>query len=578
MQIYRSRRGLIGLAAITAALFSAQLTLVACSGSNANKGNTQNSVGFADCLSKPNACNTGAVKQGGTITYALGKDIKAWNTLSSAGNTLEYSYALFGVLPRAFIYYPDLSVQVNKDLLDSAEITSKSPMTVVYKIRKDAVWNNGDPVSVDDFIYTWKVQNGKDCPTCKAATTSGFSAVDTITGSDNGKTVTVVFKDPYPDWQAMFVPLYPGKIAATHGDLGQAFDWFDKNVVNFSAGPYKIDKFEPNFALTLVPNEKWWGAKPPLDKVIFRIITKDSELIPAMRNREVNMILPIPTADLVTQAKQMDDSYWYIGKALSWEHLDFNLVNPFLADKGLRQALFTAVDVKAIIAKTVGQYSPDTKPLGNHNFVPGMPAYKDIVSPTGQGTGDIAKAKSLLDAAGYKIVNGKLMTPKGEAVPALRMRYTTGNQLRKDTCELVAATFKQLGVDVTVEQTDDLGGTLTKGDYDIIIFAWVQSPLRIGGAKQLWFSTSASNYGKWTNAQSDDLLAQANKIVGDDAKAWDLINQSDALMTADAYVLPLFQRDNFLAVNKQFANIRPNPTNHGSVYDIGSWGLLATAG
>jgi peptide/nickel transport system substrate-binding protein len=572
MQIYRHCRGPIGLAAITALV----LSMAACGGGG-NKGTTETSIGFAECLTKPNGCNTGKVKQGGTITYALGKDIKAWNLLSSAGNTLEYSYALFGVLPRAHLYYPDLSVQVNKDLLDSAEITNKSPMTVVYKIRKDAVWNNGDPISVDDFIYTWKVQNGKDCPTCKAATTSGFSAVDTITGSDNGKTVTVVFKDPYPDWQAMFVPLYPGKIAASHGDLGQAFDWFDKNVLNFSGGPYKIDKFEPNFALTLVPNEKWWGAKPPLDKVIFRIITKDSELIPAMRNREVNVIVPIPTADLVAQAKQLDDSHWFIGKSLSWEHLDFNLVNPFLADKALRLALFTAVDTKAIIAKTVGQFSPETKPLGNHNFVPGMPAYKDVVTPTGQGTGDIEKAKSILTAAGYKIENGKLMTPKGEAVPTLRMRHTTGNQLRKDTCELVANTLKQLGVDVKIEQTDDLGGTLTKGDYDIIIFAWVQSPLRIGGAKQLWFSTSASNYGKWTNTESDALLDQANKIVGDDAKAWDLINQSDTLMSADAYVLPLFQRDNFIAVNKQFVNIRPNPTNHGSVYNIGSWGLLDNA-
>jgi peptide/nickel transport system substrate-binding protein len=66
-------------------------------------------------------------------------------------------------------------------------------------------------------------------------------------------------------------------------------------------------------------------------------------------------------------------------------------------------------------------------------------------------------------------------------------------------------------------------------------------------------------------------------LVGDDAKAWDLINQADALMSADAYVLPLFQRDIFLAVNKQYVNVRPNPTNHGSVYNIGSWGLLDQA-
>jgi peptide/nickel transport system substrate-binding protein len=573
MQIYRSRRGLIGLAAITAVV----LSISACGGGGTQKG-TETSVGFTECLTKPNGCNTGKVKKGGTLTYALGKDIKAWNTLSSLGNTLEYNYALFGVFPRVHLYYPDLSVQVNKDLMESVEITSKSPMTVVYKVRKDAAWSNGDPIGIDDFLYTYKVQNGKDCTTCKAATTSGYTAVDSITGSDNGKTITLVFKDPYPDWQTMFAPLYPGKIAATKGDLGAAFDWFDKNVPDFSGGPYKIEKFEPNFALTLVPNEKYWAAKAPLDKVIFRIITKDSEMIPAMRNREVNVITPIPTADLVTQAKQMDDSHWFLGKNLSWEHLDFNLVNPFLADKVLRQALFTAIDRSAIIAKTVGQYSPDTKPLGNHNFVPGMPAYKDLITPTGQGTGDVAKAKSLLEAAGYKIDNGKLMTPKGEAVPSLRMRYTTGNQLRKDTCELVANTFKQLGVDVKVEQTDDLGSTLTKGDFDIIIFAWVLAPLRIGGAKQLWFSTSASNYGKWTNTESDKLLDQANKIIGDDAKAWDLLNQADALMSADAYVLPLFQRDIFIAVNKQFVNVRPNPTNHGSVYNIGTWGLLDQAG
>lgn len=572
MQIYRSRRGLIGLAAIAAVV----LSMSACAGGGSNKG-TETSVGFAECLTKPNGCNSGKQKAGGTVTYALGKDIKAWNTLSSLGNTLEYSYAMFGVMPRVHHYYPDLSVQVNKELMESVEITSKSPMTVVYKVRKEAAWSNGDPIGIDDFLYTYKVQNGKDCPTCKAATTSGYTAVESVTGSDNGKTITIVFKDAYPDWQTMFNPLYPGKIAASKGDLGQAFDWFDKNVPDFSGGPYKIDKFEPNFALTLVPNEKWAGSKATLDKVIFRIITKDSEMIPAMRNREVNVITPIPTGDLVAQAKQLDAVHWFLGKNLSWEHLDFNLVNPVLADKVLRQALFTAVDRKAIIDKTVGQYSPDSKPLGSHNFFPGMPAYKDLITPTGQGTGDIAKAKSMLEAAGYKIDNGKLMNPKGEAVPTLRMRYTTGNQLRKDTCELVAGTFKQLGVDVKVEQTDNLGETLSKGDFDIMIFAWVGTPLRVGAAKQIWYSTSSSNYGKWTNAESDRLLDEANKVVGDDAKAWDLLNQANAVMAADAYVLPLFQRDGFIAVNKQFVNIRPNPTNHGSVYNIGAWGLLDQA-
>src|SRR5262249_32895446 len=147
----------------------------------------------------------------------------------------------------------------------------------------------------------------------------------------------------------------------------------------------------------------------------------------------------------------------------------------------------------------------------------------------------------------------------------------------KDSCELFANMVKPLGLEIQVQQTDDLGGTLTAGDFDVMIFAWVLSPFRIGGARQLWHSTSSSNYGKWTNAESDKLLGDASRIVGDDAKAHELINKADELMTADAYVLPLFQRETFLVVNKQYTNLRPNPTNHGSVYNVGQWGLLDQA-
>lgn len=574
MQMRRYNRGLTGLAAITILA----LAMTGCAGGTEQKDNgPEASIGFAECVTKPTACNTGKTKPGGTMTYAIGKDIKAWNTLSSAGNTLEYSHALFGVVPRAHIYHPDVSVQLNKDLLESAEITSKSPMVVTYKIRKEAVWNDGTPVSAEDFIYAWKVQNTRDCPKCAPATTSGFKQASSVVGSDGGKTVTVTFSDPFPDWQGMFAPMYPAHIAAQHGTLEESFKWLDANVPTYSAGPYRVDKYEPNFAVTLVPNDKWWGAKPALDKVIFRIITKDAELIPAMRNREVHAISPIPTADLVAQAKELGDSHWFLGKSLSWEHFDFNLKNKYVADKAFRQAVFTAVNRQAIIDKTVGQYAPGTKPIDNFNFVPGMPAYKDVVTPTGQGGGDIEKAKGILTGAGYKIEGGKLYTPSGEAVPPLRMRYTTGNQLRKDTCELFATMVKPLGIEVTVVQTDNLGQTLSEGDFDIMIFAWVLNPFRIGGARQLWHSTSSSNYGKWVNPESDRLLDEANKLIGDDAKAFDLVNQASAVMAADAYVLPLFQRENFIAVNKTFTNVRPNPTNHGAVYNIGGWGLLEQA-
>ena len=185
-----------------------------------------------------------------------------------------------------------------------------------------------------------------------------------------------------------------------------------------------------------------------------------------------------------------------IGHGYQWEHLDLNLKNKYLADTALRQAIFTAINVKSVIDKTYGVFDKAAKPLGSHNFFPGDPNYKDVVTPTGQGSGDVEKAKKILTDAGYKIEGGKLITKTGEAVPSLRFRHTKGNQLRATTGELVQAALKNIGLDIKIEVTETLGKTLSTGDYDMIIFAWVGSPLVPGSAEQNWVTGNGGNYGK----------------------------------------------------------------------------------
>ncbi|GAA2527553.1 ABC transporter family substrate-binding protein [Pilimelia columellifera] len=559
---------------LTAAVIAALTVVAACTRPDDASGGAGG--GFEACAADPAGCNAGPTEPGGTMTYALGKDVKAWNTLSSAGNTVEYQQALAGVLGVAHVFAPDLKHTINTDTLASMGLVSSAPMTVQYKIQPNAVWSDGTPISAEDFIWVWKVMNGRDCTGCTAASNDGYQDIAAVAGADNGKTVTATFSKPYPDWQGLFGTLYPAHLAAQQGDLAAGFSWMEKTVPTWSGGPYRIEKHEPNFALTLVRNERWFGkSKAPLDRIVYRIITNDAELAPALRNGEVSAVNPIVTPDILAQVREVPDVNSHLGKGLSWEHLDFNLKNPALADRAIRQAIFTAINRADIIAKTVGQYAPDTQPMGSHNFVPTMPGYVDHVSATGQGSGDLAKAREILAKAGYRSAGGKLVAPSGKAVPPLRIRHTVGNQLRRNTCELVANMVKELGVEVRVEPTDNLGATLTSGDFDIMIFAWMLSPLRIGAASSLWASSSASNYGRWSNPASDKLLAQANQIVGDDAKAFDLINQADKIMTEDAYVLPLFQRESFTAVASRYANIRPNPTLSGVGYNIAQWGLRA---
>lgn len=584
--MFRRRTRLSGIAAFAALLIGA----AACGGGgggNGGGGGSGTAAGFAACDKSPNTCNSGKASGSGTLTYSIEKDIPNWNINSSEGNVFESAETLTGVLPQVFVPQPDFTVALNKDLMVSVEQTKTNPQTIVYKIQPDAVWSDGTPITAEDFTFLWKTMNGKDCPKCVVSSTSGYDRIKSVKGSDNGKTVTVTMAKPFADWKAMFGGgnnyMYPAHIAKQHGDLStpaglaKAFEWFGKNVPTYSAGPFKIQKFQSNVAVTEVPNPKWYGDGPNLDKLVFRIITDATQEPTALANGEVDAIYPQPEVDLVDQIKQIQGVDSHIGMGLVWEHFDLNLKNKFLADKTLRQAMFTAIDRKAIIAKTVGQFTNKAEPLNNHNFVPGQNGYKDVVSATGHGSGNVDKAKKMLTDAGYKIQGGKLITPDGKTVSQMRIRYTTGNAIRKNECELFAQQVKPLGIDIKVQPTDDLGGTLVSGDYDVMVFAWVGSPFPFGGAQQNWTTGQGGNYGHYSNKQVDDLINKAASSTGG-PEAIDMLNQADEIMSKDAYVLPLYQKPTFLAVSKKYVNIRDNPTNVGPPYNVAQWGVRADAG
>lgn len=579
-----------------AGAFAALLLGVAACGGGDGSGDGA-AAGLAACNDNPMNCNTVQSDNLQTegeqrLAVALEKNIENWNNTSVDGNVVQNAQVLNGILPYTFKAQPDKSLKVNEAMLASAEQISDDPQTLRYEIKDQAKWADGTPINVDDFIYNWKVQTEEYCPDCSPASTSGYEQIESVEGSDGGKTVTVTMSEPYTDWKGLWSadsPMYPAHIAAKHGDLStpeglaQAFEWFGNNVPEYSAGPFKIDNFSSNDSVTLVPNENWYGEGPYLDRLVFRIITEASQEPIALQNNEVQMIVPQPQVDLVEQVEQMPQVSYSIATGLSWEHFDLNLENEFLQDKPLRKAMFTAIDRQQIISSTVGQFTEGIEPLNNHMVVPGQQGYQDNVSSTGHGQGNTQQAKQILNDAGYTIENegsdnAQLVTPDGEDVSAFTIRYTGGNAIRQTQVEMFKSMVAPLGVTVEIQPTDDLGGTLASGEYDIITFAWVSAPFPFSGAKQLWSCGSESNFGNHCNEEIDQLLDDAATSTNLET-AYQKLNQADQLLAEDAYVLPLYQKPTFTAVYDKYANIRPNG---GSVlqaaYNPGEWGLKANAG
>jgi len=588
------------------------LILTACSsssGGGGHDGGSQkgNNAGLTSCSTqgKADTCNAGVTKSGGAFTYVLEKNIQQWNVQDSNGNTFENGEAISVVLPQAFVPQPDFSAALNPDLVTSATQTSASPQTLVYKINPKASWNDGTPISADDFIYYWRTNDGKDCPAppasdstqtkgCLPQSTAGYDRIKSVTGSDGGKTVTVVMNTPFSDWKQFFgagYPLYPAHVAekvsgATVGDaahmtgaqMTQGWQYFQKNPPTkyATAGPYKMQDWTDNDHATFVPDPKWWGAKKPsLDRLIFKVITDATQEPTALRNNEVQGIYPQPEVDLVNQIKAIPNVTYTVGNGLNWEHFDLNLHNPVIGKyQALRQAMFTAISVKDIMSKTVGQFDPNAKQLGSHMYVPGQAGYQDVVTGTGQGSGDLAKAKKYLTDAKFTGVGTALKAPDGQAVGPFNCRYTAGNQIRQSECQILQSNLSQLGIKVTIKPIGaaDLGTVLTGHQYDIVVFAWVASPFPTANAQQSWVTGQGGNYGGYSDKTVDRLIKQA---VGepDQGKAASLLNQADKILTDAAYVLPLYQKPSFLAVQTRWVNMRDNATNVGPPYNVAEWGL-----
>ena len=585
------------------------LVLAACSGGGGGGGGSaqSGSAGLTSCSTqgKANTCNSGTTKSGGTFTYTLEKNIQQWNIQDTNGNTFENGEALEVVLPQVFLPQPDFTVKLNTDLVTSATQTSTTPQTFVYKINPKASWNDGTPITADDFVYYWRTNDGKDCPPppasdttqtkgCLPQSTAGYDRIKSVTGSDGGKTVTVVMNKPFSDWKQLFgagYPLYPAHVAekisgAKAGDaagmtaaqMAQGWQYFQKNPPTkyATAGPYKMQQWVDNDHATYVPDPKWWGTeKPTLQRLIFKVITDATQEPIALRNNEVQGIYPQPEVDLVNQVKDIPGVTYTIGNGLTWEHFDLNLHDPVIGKyQALRQAMFTAISIKDIMAKTVSQFDPAAKQLGSHNYVPGQAGYQDLVTSTGQGSGDLARAKKYLTDARFTGVGSSLKTPDGKAVGPFNCRYTTGNQIRQSECQILQSDLANLGIKINIQPIGaaDLGTVLAGHQYDIIVFAWVASPFPSANAQQNWVTGGGGNYGGYSNKTVDKLVAQA---VGetDQTKAAALLNQADKIMVNDAYVLPLYQKPTFLAVQTRFVNMRDNATNVGPPYNTVQWGL-----
>ena len=94
---------------------------------------------------------------------------------------IALSNIVINIYPSVFTSTPTSRSSSTSEFMDSAELTSEDPQTIVYKIKQNAVWSDGTPVSADDFIFWWENCNGRTRrPT--ASPTTGYEEIESVDG------------------------------------------------------------------------------------------------------------------------------------------------------------------------------------------------------------------------------------------------------------------------------------------------------------------------------------------------------------------------------------------------------------
>jgi peptide/nickel transport system substrate-binding protein len=517
--------------------------------------------------------STTAIKEGGTLSYASDQEQAGFNPNTAKDNLFALSSIVTGIYPSVFNIHPDFTVQLDSNFMDSAELTEEDPQTVVYKIKQEAVWSDGTPVTADDFIFWWENCNETN-KKADCVSTTGYKDIESVKGSDGGKTVTTVYKNKFADWKSLFSQYI---IPAHYGEKQQG-GWntgFDKNPEKIpSAGPYIVDSYTPGQNLTLKRNDKYWGPKAHLDSIVFRYLPESTTQPAALQNNEVDMMYGQPQLDQVSIVKAIPDVTSSISFGLQYEHLDFNTKNPQLADVAVRKAFATGLNLQEIVDRTVKQFSDKATILGNRFYMNGQPQYQDHRGS--YGNGDTAAAEKMLTDAGYaKGADG--IYAKGGKKLSFNISTTAGNKLRETQEQLVQAQAKKFGMEIKIKNADAevlFGEWLPEHNYDIANFAWVGTPFAVSSNDPIFRTGSAQNYGQYSNPKFDQLMTQAIGEL-DEKKAAELANQADQILYDDMATLPLYQKPQLLAYRNTFTGIGENLSSQGPFWNAGTWAQKA---
>jgi oligopeptide transport system substrate-binding protein len=409
-----------------------------------------------------------------------------------------------------------------------------------FRLRAGLQWSNGDPLTADDFVQSWRrilspafaAENAwylfalKQAEAFNAKTITdpaavGFKATD-------ARTLVLTLERPTPYLPALvsmpaWFPVNPRALAPFDGMTKRSTAWTRPGAL-VSNGAFTLAEWQPNARIVLQKNPRHReAAQNRLELVVFFPTENPDVEERDFRAGQLHATFNLPVTKVAAWRAQ-NPAQLRIDPTLQVNFLRFNTARPPLNDPRVRRALALVID-RAALAKSVlqGSREPATAltPPGTGGYVARAAARTDV-----------AEAKALLAAAGY---------PEGRGLPVIELQARNDEIMPRIAEALQAMWQRDLGFRTAVVQLEQKTWVQNQqsGNYGISTAAWTADfpdPVTFLG---LFTKNSAYNWTAWNHPEYERLM-DAAAVTANAASRYELFQQAEALLLNEAPVTPLY--------------------------------------
>lgn len=506
----------MGFARFPALIFAALLLLTGCSGgeSNVEKGNREKILHFGN----------------GTEPQELDPHIV----------TGIPEHNIIAALLEGLVAKDPESLEPVPAVAESWEI-SEDGKTYRFHIRENARWSNGDPLTAEDFVWSWwralqpalgnqyaymlfPVVNAE--PFANGELTD-FSKVGVK--ALNKHLLEVRLNNPTPYFLQLLdhystYPVHRHTIEK-FGEPGERGTRWTRAGNYVGNGGFILDTWQLNKVIKVRKNPFYWDADTvKLNGIDFRPIENVSTEERMFRAGQLHITQTVPI-DKVSWYRKHNPDVLQIAPYLGTYYYRFNVNNPHLKDSRVRRALNLAVDRQALV---------DNITKGGE-----IPAYAftppDTMGYTAKSNlkYDPEEARRLLTEAGY---------PNGEGFPKIEVLYNTSEGHQKIAVALQQMWKKNLNIEISLNNQDwkVFLNSVNLGEYSIARAGWIGDYVDPNTFLDMWVTGGGNNQTGWSNARYDKLILKLAPAAKNQRERYQYFQEAESILLNELPIIPLY--------------------------------------